>query len=515
MKILSSDLIQKADAFTIKNEPIKSIDLMERAATKCFDWIYEQAPALFLPKIVEESNWVFNVLCGNGNNGGDGLVIARQLIRNGYEVNIFVISVSDKASADFTTNIEKLGKHKSKVNYIKSNKDIPILQDDHLIIDAIFGIGLSRPVEGVAADVIHRINESGSKVISIDMPSGLFAEDNAANIRENIVKSTYILTFQNPKLSFYLSENQHVVGEVIILDIGLHKKYLDEVETKFNLSSESLIRSYIKKRDKFSHKGTFGHALIIAGSKGKIGAAILSAKAALRSGAGLVSCYLPSFAESVIYNSLPEAMVQTGEGVDEITDLPDMAKATVIGIGPGIGTSKKTSSVLKNILEKSKVPLVLDADAINILSENRDWLKLLPENSVLTPHPGEFKKLSGGYAGDFDKLNKQLELSVKYKIFIVLKGAHTSITDPKGCVCFNSTGNPGMATAGAGDVLTGIISGFIASGYPINEACLLAVYIHGFAGDIAAKELSEESLLAGDIIDYLGSAFKKLHNKQN
>lgn len=512
MKILSAEKIREADAYTIKHEPVKSIDLMERAAGLCFDWLYAAAPKLFPDSISEEKDWVFYIVCGTGNNGGDGMVLARLLQRNGYNAQVAVVHVSDKPSKDFTASLEKLGKGKKAVIDIKKTADIPNFPDDAIIIDAIFGVGLNRPSEGIGREVIERINQSKSTIVSIDMPSGLFDTDNTKNDPSGIVRSDHILTFQLPKLAFFLAENEAMIGKVHVLDIGLHPDFLNEVETPFHYLTNSEAAAMRKPRLVYSHKGTYGHALIIGGAQGKWGAAVLASKACLRSGAGLVTAHVGSDGAGLLHNAIPEIMISHDKGGTHFANLPDLSQFDAIGVGPGIGKSDETARALKLLIQEAKVPLVLDADALNILADNPTWLAFLPKGSILTPHPGEFSRLVGEKLSHFQSIEKQREVSQKNGIYILLKGAHSTLSFPDGRVLINSTGNPGMASAGMGDSLTGIITGLLAAQYKPLEAAALAMFVHGRAGDLALKNQSVESLVASDLIENIGNAFESLNH---
>lgn len=510
MKIFSTDQIREADAYTIKHEPIKSIDLMERAASACFDWIYERAPKLF-PKHVEEREWVFSVVCGTGNNGGDGLAIARMLMKSGYNVEVITVHLSDKTSADFDTNFEKLGAAaRKKVIKVKKKADLPGMDAGGVIIDALFGSGLNRPAEGLAAEVIEAVNASAAAVISIDLPSGVFADGNAEAAKAPAVAARHILTFQTPKLAFFLAEYDDRIGEVHILDIGLHADFLEKTDADFHLFTEREAREVRRPRTRFSHKGSYGHALIIGGSRGKWGAAVLAAQACLKSGAGLVTAHLAAGGRLAAGIRVPEAMISEDPAEHHFTEVPPLAPYKAVGIGPGLGTAEETGRALKLLIQECKVPLVLDADALNIIAENKTWLAFLPKGSILTPHPGEFARLIGEKSSHREGMEKQRELSVKHGIYILLKGACSSLSTPSGKIVINATGNPGMATGGTGDVLTGIITGLAASGYSPFEAAALGMYIHGKAGDEALKTKSVEALTAGDLTAMIGPAFNDL-----
>jgi len=505
MKILPVELIREADAYTIKNEPIASIDLMERAAYQCFKWI----------KKVVRRDAPINIFCGPGNNGGDGLVISRLLIADGYHVVTIILRISNKFSPDFITNLERLEKSKKAVIYnVTTLQDLPDIPDGSIIIDAIFGSGLSKPIEGFAAEVIRLINDTNSTRIAIDIPSGLYADQHSALPKAAIVKADYTLTFQYPKLSFLFAENEHYVGKWIVLPIGLMDEATKDKEIRNFTIDRADAFSLLKSRTQFSHKGHFGHALLIAGSYGKTGAAVLAAQAALRSGAGLVTAHLPASSRQIMQTAAPEVMVSIDNNDRFISHHPDLSLFNTIAIGPGLGLAKETQQTLKLLIQNATVPLLFDADALNILAENKTWISFIPPLSIFTPHPKEFERLFGKFANAFERNKRQIEFSVMHRIYIVLKGAFTSISTPDGKCFFNTTGNPGMATGGSGDVLTGVILGLLAQGYHPQEAAILGVYLHGLAGDIASKDKSQEAMIAGDITENLGAAFKKIRKNK-
>lgn len=500
MKILTCEQIRRVDQFTIHHEPVFSVDLMERAAASCFLWLKEHFGKLSKVKI----------FVGPGNNGGDGLAIARMLADDGIDVSVYVFSAVEKLSPDAFVNYNRLVLQ-GKVELLIIDRPVfPEILEDDIVIDALFGSGLSRPLDGWAAQIVERINQSNAAVVSIDIPSGLFGEDNAQNNSDAIVKADYTLTFQMPKLAFFFAENADYVGNLTMLDINLSREAIGMEDSLYILNTSPDISALLKKRGHFSHKGIFGHALLIAGSHGKIGAAVLASGACLRSGVGLLTVQLPKVGYDIMQISLPEAMVVPDIDNFQISEMPETDKFSSVGIGPGIGTSEPTAAVLLNVITKNKAPLVLDADAINILSLHPDWIRKLPLNSILTPHPREFDRIAGHSENGYERHLKQVKFSKKNNVIVILKGAYTSITSPDGLCYFNPTGNPGMATAGSGDVLTGIVLSLLAQGYkPIDAACL-GVYLHGLAGDMAVENLSEEALIASDIIKHLGLAFKKL-----
>jgi ADP-dependent NAD(P)H-hydrate dehydratase / NAD(P)H-hydrate epimerase len=503
MKILPIDKIREADAYTIENEPIADIDLMERAAMELFEWM--------LAKTDPEKE--IRIFCGMGNNGGDGFALARMLAYAGFKTEVILVRHSEKMSPSCLSNYEKILKITSvTVTEIKKDDTMPDLSDEAIVVDAIFGSGLTKPVTGFAAQVIDHINDSKSVVISVDVPSGFFCDVTNTVNKGSIIKADYTLTFQFPKVGFLFPENDQYVGEWEVLPIGLHPDFIEKIKVKSHFLISADLRQIIKHRTKFSHKGTFGHGLLIAGSYGKMGAAVLSASAGLKAGAGLITAHIPKKGYTIIQTAVPAAMVSIDTSKKVFSDLPYLANYNAIAVGPGIGLHEKTQSALKLLIQDAGMPLIIDADAINILAENKTWISFIPKNSIFTPHPKEFERLVGKTADDFERNEKQREFSVNFQSYVILKGAHTAITCPDGTCYFNSTGNPGMATGGSGDVLTGILLGLKAQGYTSLETCLLGVYIHGLAGDIAAEKWGYEALTAGNITHNLGKAFQKIQH---
>lgn len=500
MKILSAKQIRQWDQFTIEQEPIASVELMERAAQKCTDWLCDHYP----------DATTFSIFCGKGNNGGDGLAIARLLMERNYFVSVNILEFGHRGTDDFQINLARLHKvTQNDIHFIQTEQQFHPFKKGTIIIDALLGSGLNRPLEGLTAKLVEHLNNSGCEIVSIDIPSGLFTDDSSRG--NTVIHATHTLTFQSYKIAFFFAENAAAIGQVHLLDIGLHQHFLTQVTTPFEWIDDDLIHSLYKPRNNFSHKGHFGHALIIAGSYGKMGAAVLTAKACLRSGAGLVTAHIPSTGYAIMQQAVPEAMVITDFNSSFVSKLVEPTdRFTTIGVGPGIGTAKETRDLLYECLNSFKKPLVIDADALNIMAVEPALLRLIPVQSILTPHPKEFERLFGPSANDFERLEKARQKSSELKCIIVLKGHHTAITLPNGKVFFNSTGNPGMATAGSGDVLTGLLTGLLAQGYSSSTAALLGVYLHGAAGDWAAKQNSMEAMIAGDIIDNLGKAFLSL-----
>lgn len=493
LKILSSSQIRDWDAFTISKDPIASIDLMERACRAFVVWFAERFNA---------SRRV-GVVCGTGNNGGDGLGIARLLKEWGYTVRVWIVRGASAGSEDFNTNLGRLSQGIPVVD-IRQEGDTMALDECDLVIDGIFGSGLSRPAEGIYAYAIEQINQAQVTRVAIDIPSGLFAD---AHSRGAIVRADYTVTFQVAKLAFYLPGYYQFTGEWHVVDIGLLDGFLDTVSTNTYQIRRKDVRRIRKRRSKFGHKGDYGRAVIVSGGYGKMGAAILCARAALRSGVGLLTLHVPECGYAIVQTAVPEAMAQVDAGVHAITDLPSV-EADAVGIGPGIGTAGATASAFRRFLEGHKRPMVIDADALNILSANSGMIDLVPSLSILTPHPREFERLAGPWSDDFARLNLVRDFARHHNVIVVLKGAYSTIASPDGNVYFNPTGNPGMATGGSGDVLTGILTGLLAQGYPPLESAIMGVYLHGRAGDIASADVGTEGLIASDLITHLPQAFR-------
>lgn len=513
MKILTSEAIRQWDQYTIQHEPISSIDLMERAAGKCVEWLESK----------DYFERHFHIYCSKGNNGGDGLAIARMLLQKECSVKVYILEFGHLGTADFQENLQRLHEYEADIHFIQTKENFHPCAGGEIIIDCLLGSGLNRPLEGVTKELVEHMNKSGCAIISIDIPTGLSADRSS---KGNVaIKANYTLSFQCYKPAFLVAENAANIGELYILDIGLHPDHYKNISSTHELIDTELIRSIFKPRNAFAHKGHFGHAFIIAGSYGKMGAAILMSKACLRSGVGLLTCHLPKCGYGIMQTAVPEAMVMTDFNSSFNTKIEtDLSKFDAVGTGPGMGTASETKTLLKEIMETYKGPLVLDADALNILASQQIPWSSLPPYSILTPHPKEFERLFGQSKNDFDRIELAKQKSKDLNVVIVLKGHHTFIAtpgekarpdDPVGRGYFNSTGNAGMATGGSGDVLTGILTGLLAQGYSPVEAAILGVYLHGLAGDIAAAKLSMEAMVAGDIIENLGKAFESLQKFKN
>jgi len=500
VKILSAQQIREWDAYTIRHEPVSSIDLMERAAQACVKWL--------LGKGWSEKK--FYIFCGPGNNGGDGLAIARLLIEAGINVSSAVLESGKTGSNDFQLNLRRLHQLPMvDLRYIRSEHDLPTIDNNAIIIDALFGSGLNKPLDNLPAKVVNRINQLNAVIVSIDLPSGLFIEQSSTG--NTIITSSYTLTFQCYKPGLLVQENSAFIGEVVVLDIGLHPEYLFSVISSHELLDGQLVKKLFKPKNRFSHKGTFGHALLIGGSYGKIGAMVLATKAYLYTGAGLSTVFVPGCGYQIMQTATPEAMVLTDEDQNNLSSLPgDLEKFSAIGIGPGMDTKEGPQKVLSFITRRYQKPLVIDADGLNCLALQKELLTDLAPHTILTPHPKEFDRLFGEHKTDFERIDTAKQKSKEFKVVIVLKSHHTLIALPDGKTYFNSTGNAGMAKGGSGDVLTGIITSLLAQGYKAAEAAILGVYIHGWAGDLAAKKYSRQAMLPSHLIESLPEVFLQL-----
>jgi NAD(P)H-hydrate epimerase len=456
------------------------------------------------------------VFTGPGNNGGDGWAIARLLADQGYgKIQLYRLQISHIISADAEINRKHLfSQGKIPVTDIRAASDFPFIDNHNVIIDALFGSGLSRPLEGLSVALVKHINASGCRILSIDIPSGLMGEDNTDNPEKGIIKASVTLTFQFPKRSFFYADNEKFTGRWFIIPIGLHPGIIAEQQTSFYYTAFEDISGKIKKRRLFSHKGTYGHALLIAGSHGMMGAAILAARACIRTGAGLLTSHIPRSGYPMIQSSIPESIFSIDDGELHFANCPPLEKYSAIGVGCGIGVNTETASALEFLIKSCDKPLVVDADALNIIAGRPEMLRLLPKNTIITPHPGEFDRLAGESGNAYKRNQQQIELSKKHGLIIILKGAYTSITLPDGRCYFNSTGNPGMATAGCGDILTGMVLSLLAQGYPPSEAAIFGTFIHGLAGDLSACETGQQALIASDVINNIGNAFNKLENHE-
>ena len=505
MKIFTTEQIRAWDVFTIEREPVASVELMNRAARAFTEWFVRLYP---------DTEQAVYILAGTGNNGGDGIAVARLLHQRFYPVKVVVCAFGGKHSADFEAQIRLLPAHAAlEVVWLDRASVQPEVPDKAVLIDALFGTGLTRPLEGPWLPFIEWVNQLPHDVVAIDVPSGAppvppREQDLPAEAWPG-VRATRTFSFEIPKLMFFFPEYAGRVGEWAFGAIGLHPDFARDTETPYEYLTKTDVKSLLKPRGRFAHKGTFGHALLINGSTGKMGAAVLAARACLRSGAGLLTVHIPEAGLNILQTAVPEAMCSP-DPERQWSSTPALEPYSAIGVGCGIGTGKWTTAALEKLLQEAWIPLVLDADALNLLARHPKWLPHLPKNSILTPHPKEFERLFGVCATSWERHALQRAKARELGVFIVLKGANTAIAAPDGSCWFNSTGNPGMATGGSGDVLTGVITGLLAQGYSARDACLLGVYLHGLAGDLAAARWSQPGMTAGDIVEHLGQAWLAL-----
>ena len=505
MKIFTSAQIHELDRYTIEHEPIKSIDLMERAAKAITHAITEEWTT-HTPVVV---------FAGPGNNGGDALAVARLLINEGYKVKTYLFNITNHLSDDCVLNRQRLldGKHAKDLIEVTAKFDPPELTADMLVVDGLFGSGLNKPLAGGFASLVKYITQSPAKVVSIDVPSGLMSEDNTYNVRANIIHAYLTLTLHERKLSFLFGDAQQFIGKLKVLDIRLSPEYIQKTEAQYYVLEENDIRSRLLHREDFAHKGNMGNALIVAGSYGMAGAAVLATRACLRSGVGKVTAITPKKNYDIMQIAVPEAVLQMDHEETAFTEAVDTDGFDALGIGPGLGRQETTAIAMIAQIRRAQCPIVADADALNILASHRAWMQQLPKGIIMTPHPKELDRLTGSPANaDYERLHRTCELAKSLQAYIILKGHNSALCLPNGNVIFNPTGNSGMATAGSGDVLTGIITALLARGYHQQNACMVGMYLHGLAGDLAAKELGKESLIASDIIDHLSQAFQYLED---
>ncbi|MAM29010.1 MAG: bifunctional ADP-dependent NAD(P)H-hydrate dehydratase/NAD(P)H-hydrate epimerase [Flavobacteriaceae bacterium] len=500
MKLFSAAQLQEADKVTTKKHGVTLVELMERAGTQIFNWLHHRMQGAQVP---------IHIFCGIGNNGGDGLVVGRLLIEHGYNVHVYIANFTDKRSKCFLINYDRIKEVTKKwPKLMTSEADFPEIKPEDIIIDGLFGIGLNRPPEGWVKKLIQYVNEQKSFKLSIDIPSGMYA-NKALEDAEAVIKANHTLTFQAPKLSFFLPETGRFAPYFEVLEIGLDPEFLHTAEPIAQVIAKPEAQQFYKQREKYSHKGTYGHSLIVGGSYGKMGAAILSTKAAYRTGSGLVTAFVPECGYEILQSTVPEAMVLTDVEANVITKIKYGFEPSAIAVGMGIGTQPDTVAALSTLFKEARCPMVIDADAINCLANHEALLKELPELSVLTPHPGELERLVGEWKDDYEKLEKTKAFAKKYNVIVVIKGANTVVVI-ENRLYINTTGNPGMATGGTGDVLSGMIVGLLSQGYDPLIASVFGVYLHGSAGNLVTQDLGFEALMAHDVIENIGASFLEL-----
>jgi hydroxyethylthiazole kinase-like uncharacterized protein yjeF len=500
MKIFSKEQIYEGDKLTTEKQKISSTDLMERAGTQIFNWLHMRMQGAQVP---------IHVFCGIGNNGGDGLVVARHLVTHGYNVKTYIVNCSDKRSKNFLINYDRIKNvTKDWPTLLSCTDDFSPIDANDIIVDAVFGIGINRPVDDWVKGLFNHFRASRAYTLAVDIPSGLYT-DKIPEDTEAIVTAGYTLSFQTPKLVFFLPDTAKYTAQWEAIDIGIDQEYIYKTKTEADLIGKHEVLPMYMPREKFSNKGTYGHSLIIGGSYGKIGAVTLASRATLAVGAGLVTAYIPKCGYTALQAAFPEAMVITDANEEKLTSINFDIEPTVIAFGVGVGTDAETVKAFETFLKNNKTPLVIDADGLNILSKKKALLKLLPEQTVLTPHPKELERLIGKWKDDFDKLKKTKTFSKKYNVIVVIKGANT-ITVFQDKLYVNATGNPGLATAGTGDVLTGMITGLIAQGYKPLAASIFGVYLHGKSADLLIEDYGYQSLIASHVIGGISEAYLDL-----
>lgn len=498
VKILSAEQIRAWDQYTIEHEPIVSVDLMERAAAKCAEWL--------ATKYTGQS---ISILCGKGNNGGDGLAIARLLTQKQFQVSVYILEFGKAGTEDFQKNLQRLHELQfTNIHFIQSADHLPALKSTDVVVDALFGTGLNKPLVGLAADIVKHVNSSAAEIISIDVPTGIFTDRSSKDADK--VAATHTLTFQTLKYAFLMQENGGASGEVHVLDIGLADIFLNSITPVAEKVETETVKKIYKPRNRFTHKGNFGHALLVAGAFGKVGAAVLATKACIRSGAGLTTAFVPLAGYEIMQIAVPEAMVITDDESEStaIHSLPDdIDRFSAVGLGPGLGTKECTIQAITFITRRFRKPMVIDADGLNCIALKPELIDQLPAHSIITPHPKEFDRLFGEHQNDFDRIEKARQIASAKKLIVMVKSHHTAIALPDGRLYFNATGNAGLAKGGSGDVLTGVLTALLAQQYTPEEAAILGCYVHGAAADLAVKHIAIESLIARDVINHLPQAF--------
>jgi len=499
MKVLSTKQIYQAHQETLKNIQVTELELLERAGEQVFNWMHQR---------MQGSQVKIHIFNGIGNNGGAGLILARHLLQHGYNVNNYVVNFSKKRSEGFLKSYEAVKQMKSWPTLLTDISEFPEdIDADDIIVDAIFGIGLNREPSDFVNQIFAKINTSSAFKLAIDIPSGLYA-DKAPDNFDNVLRVNYTLSFQSPKMVFFLPDTGVFTEQWEVLDIGLDTEFMATVDAPQLINKLEVLPMY-RKREKYANKFTYGHALIIGGSYGKMGSVQLASKAALVSGCGLVTANVPKCGYIPLQTALPEAMVVTDTHEEEVTNITVNGQFNAVGLGVGLGTSKKTTKAVLHFLKENKLPLVLDADGLNIVAKNQKIISKIPTQTIFTPHKQELKRLIGDWDNDFDMLSKTKAFSVKNDCIVVIKGANT-LTVYKEEVSINTTGNPALATAGAGDVLTGIITGLLAQGYEALQATIFGVYLHGKTADVALADTGYQCFIASDAIDYLAEAYLDL-----
>lgn len=498
MRIALASCMRAIDKFCIEELKIPGIVLMENAAIK-------------VAKNVEDKYKKITIVCGTGNNGGDGFAVARHLYKMGLKLEVFLVGNEQKMSQDCAVNYDILKNMNINIVNIYDSAGLSCLESSieksEVVIDSIFGTGLNRNVEGIFNSIISVINEKAKYILSIDVPSGMNSD--SGSIMGNCIKADKTVSFEAYKNGFLQYENDKYTGEIVIENIGIPEYVIDRFCNNSFLLDENMIKESIIKRNKYSHKGDFGRTLIFAGSKGYSGASYIATEAAVKTGAGLVTLCTYKEIQNILCEKLIEAMTVSFDEEEKVNEM--IKKSDAIAIGSGMGNSKYTLDILKKVISNAKCPIVIDADGINVLSGNLSILENKNSEIILTPHLGEMSRITGINIESIKKDRRVIteEFALKYNVTVLLKGFNTIITDGKTTV-INSTGSSAMASGGMGDCLTGIITSLIGQGYPPFKAAYIGAYLHGYCGDILAKD--KFSVTASDVIEEIPYAMKKLGN---
>lgn len=503
MKLFTTEEIRAIDRYTIEQEGVPSLELSERMAEGVADEI--------------SSRWRSNkptmVFAGPGNNGADALGTARLLFERGFRPEVYLFNIGgDKLSADCTAARDRMLAEVPEIVFheVRDRFSMPKITTNHLVIDGLFGSGLREELQGGFKSLVQYINDENATVVSIDLPSGMFGDWNPQIVNRNTIHATLTLAVQFPRISFFIPDNAELIGEWKVIDIGLSEKAMASAPPNFCLVEQRDVHRRLRHRKEFASKADFGSAILYAGSYGMMGAAILAARGALRGGVGKLTVNAPKCGYQILQSSVPEALFRHNRGEISIVDIHPERDFSAIAVGPGIGTNELTVKAVEDFLASINQPVILDADALNCIALKPSILNTIPVLSILTPHAGEFDRLFGPQPSAEARLRKAIEMAKYYNILIILKGRYTAIVRPDGKVYFNSSGCPAMATAGSGDVLTGVLLSMLAQGYPAELASLIAVYVHGVAGEMAAAEQGEYGVTAGDIADHIGKAIREI-----
>ncbi len=498
LPLLTAAQIREVDAYTIANEPVSSIDLMERASKAWVSWFINHFP---------DKSQSIAVYCGTGNNGGDGLAIARLLNEHGYQqISVKIARFSEKFSDDFITNRQRLQQLQIPIQELPAGYQT-LTENSDIIIDALLGSGLNKPLTEDFERLVTYLNSLNKTVVAVDVPTGFLTE---GDLEESaaVLKADLVITFQQPQINFLLPESGDHITCWEMVNIGLNEEFIQSLQSPYLWVEERDIKEMLKPRKHFSNKGTYGHALLIAGQAKTMGAALLCSSACVYAGAGLTTACIPESGLTALNSYQAEVMAI----IRREYELPDLEldKFTTIGIGPGLGKDEDALTLLQHVLDGYDKPMVIDADALNLLAAHPRLLTQLPAGSVLTPHMKEFDRLFGEHQTWWQRLQTLRQKAQELNICIILKNAYTITATPGGTLYFNSSSNSAMATGGMGDVLTGIITALLAQKYTPEQACLIGVFLHGKAGDELALPNRLQVVLPGQVAARIPASIARL-----